>query len=102
VTASHDELRAIAERLDERPTDYEVLFLAERDGSKRLLTDRQAEVLETAFRAGYFEVPRAVSLTELAEHLDADPSTIGGVIRRAQQRVLDDDLSDPVLRIEDG
>nr|WP_211290223.1 helix-turn-helix domain-containing protein [Natrinema ejinorense] len=40
------------------------------------LTDRQREVLRTAYRMGYFSYPRETTAREVAEALDIAPSTV--------------------------
>lgn len=95
VTAGRDRLAGIQRGLEQARLDHEVVFVAQARGSEDLLTDRQREVLETAVREGYFEVPRATTLTEVAAQLDVDPSTVSGVLRRAQARVLDRYLAVP-------
>jgi hypothetical protein len=52
------------------------------------LTDRQREVLPTAFELGYFDVPRAVTTREVAAELDLDPSTVSEHLQRAERRLL--------------
>lgn len=57
------------------------------------LTDRQREVIQTAFDMGYYEVPREVSTEEIAIELELDPSTIAEHLQRAERNVLDQFLS---------
>lgn len=52
------------------------------------LTDRQREVLQTAFDMGYFEVPRAVSAAEIADELGLDQSTVVEHLQRAERNLL--------------
>lgn len=52
------------------------------------LTDRQQEVLQTAFDLGYFEVPREASTQEVATELDLDGSTVAEHLQRAERNVL--------------
>lgn len=52
------------------------------------LTDRQLEVLQTAFDMGYYEVPRKVSTAEIATELELDPSTVGEHLQRAERAVF--------------
>lgn len=47
------------------------------------LTDRQAEVLATAFEAGYFEIPRGATVAEVADASGVSKSTASDVLRRA-------------------
>ncbi|WP_423747494.1 bacterio-opsin activator domain-containing protein (plasmid) [Haladaptatus sp. SPP-AMP-3] len=52
------------------------------------LTPRQQEVLQLAYRSGYFESPRVQTGEDLAEVLDIVPSTFTRHIREAQRNVL--------------
>lgn len=54
----------------------------------RVLTGRQEEATRAALRAGYYEVPRGLSLTELADRLDVSPSALSELLRRAEGRAL--------------
>jgi predicted DNA binding protein len=51
------------------------------------LTDRQIEVLSLAIERGYFEVPRAVDLSDLAAELDVRKTTVGEHLRRGLGRI---------------
>ncbi|MDR5671673.1 Transcriptional regulator, contains HTH domain [Halalkaliarchaeum sp. AArc-CO] len=52
------------------------------------LTDRQREVIETAYEMGFYEVPREASTDEVAAQLDLDPSTVAEHLQRAERNVL--------------
>lgn len=52
------------------------------------LTDRQREVIRTAFDTGYYEVPREASTEDVAAELDLDPSTVAEHLQRAERNVL--------------
>lgn len=56
------------------------------------LTDRQEEVLETAFDMGYFERPKGANATEIAATLDIAPSTVTEHLVAAQRKLLADIL----------
>jgi len=53
------------------------------------LTDRQRTVLSHAYFDGYFEQPRGVSATELAEKFDLSRTTITQHMRAAQRKLFD-------------
>lgn len=59
------------------------------------LTDRQREVLEIAFKAGYYEVPRQASAEEIAAELDVDASTVAEHLQRAERNLLTQHLATP-------
>ena len=56
--------------------------------SRRALTDRQREVVETAHGMGYYEVPRAASTEAVAAELDLDPSTVAEHLQRAERNLM--------------
>lgn len=67
------------------------LFLRQhvQDTIARRLTDRQREVLVTAYRLGYFERPRETTGTQVAQRLDISPSTFSQHLRAAQRKLFD-------------
>lgn len=68
----------------ERLTDY-------RGSSSTMagLTDRQREVVETAYEMGYYDVPRTTSSEAIAEEVGLDPSTVAEHLQRAERNLMD-------------
>jgi PAS domain S-box-containing protein len=64
------------------------------------LTDRQREVLETAYLAGFFEQPRETTGEELAAMLGVAQPTINRHLRLAQQRLMEQLFSTGTGNIE--
>jgi predicted DNA binding protein len=56
------------------------------------LTDRQREVLVTAYEMGYFERPRGANASEVAAELDIAQSTLNEHLVTAQRKLLTDIL----------
>lgn len=56
------------------------------------LTDRQYEVLKTAYEMGYFERPKRANATEVAKELDIAQSTLTEHLVTAQRKLLGDIL----------
>jgi predicted DNA binding protein len=54
-----------------------------------LLTDRQLEVLQTAYLSGYYAWPRDTTAEQLAETLDISSPTLHQHLRRAERNLLD-------------
>ncbi|WP_227356261.1 helix-turn-helix domain-containing protein [Haladaptatus salinisoli] len=52
------------------------------------LTDRQREVIRTAYDMGYYEVPRAVTTEDIAAELGVDPSTVAEHLQRAERNLV--------------
>jgi predicted DNA binding protein len=57
------------------------------------LTDRQREVIETAFEMGYYEIPRRTTHADIAATLDRSGSTIDEHLRKAEFRLMEQLLS---------
>ncbi|MFD1589081.1 PAS domain S-box protein [Halorientalis brevis] len=55
---------------------------------ERTLTDRQLEVLKTAYSSGFFESPKEQTGTEIAESLDITQPTFNHHLRVAQRKLL--------------
>lgn len=101
-TASETDLRTLLDRISERYDDTRVLSKRERarveeatdsalsEGHLDDLTDRQQEVLEAAYRAGYFNWPRDANAEEVAESLDISSATLHSHLRKAEDSLLTD------------
>lgn len=75
----------VAQRHVQRPTE------TEQETVSRLLaelTERQREVLKTAYLAGFFEQPRETTGQQLADILDVSQPTVNRHLRLAQQRLM--------------
>jgi len=56
------------------------------------LTPEQQEALEAALEHGYFEIPRGVSMEELADELDISHQALSERFRRAYETLVDAEL----------
>ncbi len=88
--------------LRSRVPAVEVLALGTQtlQGSDGPLTPRQAEVYRLALLEGYYEYPRRISMSALAERLHCSKSSLFEVLARAERKMLRTDLSaypSPVL-----
>jgi len=88
VRGAHPSVDLVAKR--DRPREGP-LFLRHQvqDVLARELTNRQLEVLVTAYRAGYFQRPRETTGAEVADDLSISPSTFSQHLRAAQRKLLD-------------
>lgn len=89
TTATRDQFEAIGDALDASGFEYELLSVVEDPEPEALLTDRQRECLIVALREGYFSVPRACTLEDVAERIGVDKSTASETIRRGSARILE-------------
>jgi predicted DNA binding protein len=71
------------------PSNVQVksVYDSERDVDP-LLTPRQSEIFHRAMNEGYFEVPRRVTLTELAERIGVAPSSLSEMLAVVEKKVL--------------
>lgn len=53
------------------------------------LTDPQREALRAAYESGYFDIPRAASLEDVAAELDITASSLSERLRRAQTHLVE-------------
>jgi predicted DNA binding protein len=52
------------------------------------LTPRQLEIYKEAKDAGFYDTPRKITLTELAEQLNMAKSSLSGILQRVHKRLL--------------
>lgn len=58
------------------------------DGPLDALTNRQLEVLQTALRNGYYDIPRGASMQEIAAELGLHDSTVAEHLQRAERNLI--------------
>ena len=56
--------------------------------AKSLLAPKQVEAFQKAVDYGYYDVPKKISIEELAAHLGASPSTVAEHLRKAESKLL--------------
>ncbi|RZH66682.1 helix-turn-helix domain-containing protein [Natrinema altunense] len=59
------------------------------------LTEPQREAIAEAYRQGYYDVPREISLEELANELDISHQALSERLRRANRVLAGEQLDDP-------
>ncbi len=66
----------------------------ESEESETELTRRQRETLVTAYREGYFDIPRKVTLVDLAARLDVSDQAVSERLRRGEAKLVREYLFD--------
>lgn len=61
-----------------------------RSGIETRLSPEQAKTLETAYRAGYFEIPREATAADVAAELEISPQSVSERLRRAYAALVED------------
>jgi predicted DNA binding protein len=80
-----------AELVAKREKDHSTPLFTRRELQRAVddrLTDRQREVLRTAFEAGYYDCPRRTEGGELADRLGISSATFSEHIRAAESNIL--------------
>lgn len=93
---SQEAIRNVLRNYQEAGVMPDLLQLGEYDGGEETLdslTDRQREVLETAYDLGFYEIPREASTEDLAGELGIDPATASEHLQRAERNLLTSQLA---------
>ncbi len=92
----HESATRSYHRLVERDVDVNVVSLRQcrdKNPNQPGLTPEQYEALVTAVDRGYFEIPRQVSIQELADEFDISNQSVSERLRRASSTVLSTELN---------
>jgi len=52
------------------------------------LTDRQLNIVEVAFKRGYYDYPKRISIRELARIFGVSTATVSEILRRGQRKII--------------
>ncbi len=94
VVARHAEFQAILAYARQIDPQLQVVSIRRRPLRSHLplLTNSQQELLHRAMAAGYFAVPRGISLTELAGQLGKSKSSVSEAIALIEKKLLESAL----------
>ena len=80
------------EKINAKGIRYKVVMLSDAsfsiDSPLNQLTEKQREVLVTAYKLGYYDIPRRINSDQLAGKLGIVNSTLVEHLRKAEQRLL--------------
>ena len=88
ITAPHDRLSAFGDQLRALGISHTLERVYRTVEEEDPLTERQADLLGSAIEHGYYDTPRGITLTDLAEELDMAPSTVSETLHRAEGTVI--------------
>lgn len=94
MTGSRDKLSTFAEQLDSSDISFTVEYIREGDFGEDLLSDRQLSLVLTALDLGYYDTPRACTLTDVAEDVGIAKSTCSELLHRAEESIIKEYLRD--------
>lgn len=96
VTEAYPDATLLAQREEQRSSTSSDRF---RSNVLNRLTERQLEVVQLAYQAGFFESPRAVNGEDLAAVLSISPAAFYQHIRQVQSKLVSTILDDTQLRL---
>ncbi|RAW44113.1 helix-turn-helix domain-containing protein [Halorubrum sp. 48-1-W] len=94
ATGAHDRLSTFGDQLAGMGLSYEVEFVQQRVNPGQLLTENQLDLLLTAVEAGYYDVPRESTLTEVAETAGIAKSTCSETLQRVEHTIVREFVED--------
>lgn len=94
IRSDFDDVKLVSKRQTENSYQSVGRF---RGSVEDQLTERQDEVIRTAFKAGYFDWPRDSTAEDLAEALNLAPSTLHEHLREAEHKLVESYLEETEL-----
>jgi hypothetical protein len=91
VAARRSDFRAVLKYMGSADPSFQVVSIRRRPLRSHLpvLTDAQHQLLTQAMAAGYFAVPRGITLTDLARRLDRSKSAVSEAIAIIERKLLE-------------
>ena len=85
ISCSREKVRDLLSGFDDEGIPHQLV--STRGVTSRLLTPRQRFVFDTAMQEGFYDVPRRITLTELAVVLEVAKSTLSAQLQRIESTV---------------
>jgi predicted DNA binding protein len=92
LRTSHDSLSNLGSMFDSMGMEYTIDYVRDVEDEKELLTEKQKEVVERAYELGYYDTPRDISLSKVAEELGVAKSTCSEMLHRAEGKIMSEFL----------
>jgi len=83
----------IFEEVDVRPDLRKLGAYRGEKSAVEKVTDRQLEVIRTAYELGYYEVPRRATMKDIAAEIGVEPATVSEHVQRAERNIIRKELS---------
>lgn len=96
LVGSQETIRDMIRHFQDAGITPDLQKLGEYEGGTRAfdgLTERQVEVMRTAYDMGFYDVPRSVTTDEIASEIGIDPATVSEHLQRAERNLLSQQLT---------
>lgn len=90
VAPTSEALRKVLVKLEDSGLKPNIIEAGKYQPRTKVLTEKQEKVLWLALKMGFFNYPRKVHTSELAQRLGTKPSTLSEILRRGTRRLLED------------
>ena len=93
---SQEAIRDVLRHFEAAGTTPNLCKLAEYNGDDtavKSLTERQLEVIQTAYDVGFYEIPREASTKDVAAELGLNAATVSEHLQRAERNILTQELT---------
>ncbi|MDR1992202.1 MAG: helix-turn-helix domain-containing protein [Nitrososphaerota archaeon] len=89
MVPTHNAFRAIINDLEKTGHKVTVRKVGKFRQQIDVLTEKQEKIFWIALKSGFFDYPRQIDMTELANKLDISTATLSEIIRRGTRRLLE-------------
>ena len=86
------DLDALVSKLQALDADVAILRVSNQLDDGLQLTERQLKIVEVAFKRGYYDYPKRISIRELARIFSVSTATVSEILRRGQRKIIKDHL----------
>ena len=86
------DLDALVSKLQALNADVAILRVSNQLDDGLHLTDRQLKIVEVAFKRGYYDYPKRISIRELARIFSVSTATVSEILRRGQRKIIKEHL----------
>ncbi len=86
--SNREDLDTLVSQLQETGADVELVRVSNAIDDGLRLTDRQLKIVEVAFKRGYYDYPKRISIRELARIFNVSTATVSEILRRGQRKII--------------
>lgn len=86
--SNRDDLDNLIAELQRTGSDVELVRVSNAIDDGLRLTDRQLKIVEVAFKRGYYDYPKRISIRELARIFGVSTATVSEILRRGQRKII--------------
>ena len=86
VIAERSKIDLFLSELEHKTINFSIRSIGYYHGTQ-LLTQKQNEILQIANKKGYYDIPRKISLSNLANELNISPSALSETFRRIHKKI---------------